>query len=356
MATLELVTIVATRRRLRTPGAFGDEIERVTVELHRLMRSRRTAVMVLDRCAGEIPELAAVWFGEGRYALVDLWADYLELRSSLGNRRRRSSDPGTHDRRDRHHLGREDAMGTGTSPVSRRHCRCVRSDDPQPRDRRTTMNTTIRTRPGFVGRHRSRQSGLPTGLLGRFFGRAMEGATADSNDLALAMLDLREARTVLDVGFGQGRTVSVLLRDDHLVIGVDASPTMVKQATARNRAACRDGRATLRHCDGITIPFPDETADAAITVNTIYFMADPAATITEIARVLRPGGTLAVACRTSDTPTAAWIDAEVYRIPSAAQVIEMLHAAGFNQVDHRPGDTSNRDIQCFAARLPAGTP
>lgn len=83
VATLELVTIVATRRRLRTPGAFGDEIERITVELHRLMRGRRTAVMVLDRCAGEIPELAAVWFGEGRYALVDLWASYLELRSSL---------------------------------------------------------------------------------------------------------------------------------------------------------------------------------------------------------------------------------------------------------------------------------
>jgi hypothetical protein len=48
-----------------------------------LMQSRRTAVMVLDRCAGEIPELAAVWFGDGRYALVDLWTDYLHLRSSL---------------------------------------------------------------------------------------------------------------------------------------------------------------------------------------------------------------------------------------------------------------------------------
>lgn len=82
VATLELVTIVATRRRLRTPSPFGDEIERVTAELHRLMRRRRTAVMVLDRCAGEIPELAAVWFGEGRYALVDLWASYLELRSN----------------------------------------------------------------------------------------------------------------------------------------------------------------------------------------------------------------------------------------------------------------------------------
>ena len=57
------------------------------------------------------------------------------------------------------------------------------------------MNTTIQTRPGLVGRIRSRQSALPTGLLGRFFGRAMEGSTADSNGRALAMLDLSEPRT-----------------------------------------------------------------------------------------------------------------------------------------------------------------
>ena len=81
VATLELTEIVATRRRLRTGDSLGEEVERLTVGLHRLMRSRRTAVMVLDRCAGEIPELAAVWFGDGRYALVDLWADYLELRA-----------------------------------------------------------------------------------------------------------------------------------------------------------------------------------------------------------------------------------------------------------------------------------
>jgi SAM-dependent methyltransferase len=125
------------------------------------------------------------------------------------------------------------------------------------------MNTIVHTQPGVVGRLRSRQSGLPTGLLGRIIGRAMVGATADSNDRALTMLDLSQPRTVLDVGFGQGRTAANLVRGGHRVIGVDASPTMVKQATARSRAACRDGRATLRHGDGIAIPFPDDSADAA---------------------------------------------------------------------------------------------
>ena len=82
VAGLELTSIVADRKRLRTPNTVGDEVEHITIGLHQVMRSRRTAIMVLDRCAAEIPDLTAVWYGEGRYALVDLWHDYLTLRSA----------------------------------------------------------------------------------------------------------------------------------------------------------------------------------------------------------------------------------------------------------------------------------
>jgi AcrR family transcriptional regulator len=82
VAGLELTVIVANRRRLRSVDNVGDEVERITVGLHSVMRRHRTSIMVLDRCADEIPGLGAVWFGEGRYALVDLWHDYLTLRST----------------------------------------------------------------------------------------------------------------------------------------------------------------------------------------------------------------------------------------------------------------------------------
>jgi AcrR family transcriptional regulator len=82
VASLELTAVLADRRRLRSHAALGDEIERLVTGLYTVMHARRTAIMVLDRCAGEIPELAAVWFGEGRYALVDLWKDYLKLRAA----------------------------------------------------------------------------------------------------------------------------------------------------------------------------------------------------------------------------------------------------------------------------------
>ncbi len=82
VAVLELTTIVGGRTRLRSADGFGGEIERVTTGLYRVMRARRTAIMVLDRCANEMPELSAVWFSDGRYALVDLWHDYLTQRSN----------------------------------------------------------------------------------------------------------------------------------------------------------------------------------------------------------------------------------------------------------------------------------
>ena len=211
------------------------------------------------------------------------------------------------------------------------------------------MTTDNSVRPGAIARLRSRQSGLPTGLLGRFFGRAMESATAPANNRALAALDLSQPRTILEVGFGQGRTIADLARRGHRVFGVDASPTMVTQATARNRAACRDGHVTLLHGDGTTIPFPDDSADAAITVHTIYFMPDPAATLADIARVVRPGGTLVVACRTSDTATPAWMDPDVYRIRSAAAITTMMRAAGFDQIEH----ATSGDDHLFVAHLAA---
>jgi len=213
------------------------------------------------------------------------------------------------------------------------------------------MTTDIAARPGAFARFRSRQSGHPTGLVGRIFGRAMVKDTAEANDRALALLDLTSLRTVLEVGFGQGRTAAVLLDAGHHVIGVDPSATMVKQASARNRTACRDGRADLRHSDGTTIPFANGAADAAFTVHTVYFMPDPARTIAEIARVLRPGGILVIACRTGDTPLPAWMDPAVYRIPTATQLTTMLADAGFERVDHRIADTSGHELHLFAAHL-----
>ena len=52
------------------------------LDLFETMARNRTSIMVLDRCAAELPEVAGEWFDGGRYTAVDLWCEYLWLRAS----------------------------------------------------------------------------------------------------------------------------------------------------------------------------------------------------------------------------------------------------------------------------------
>ncbi len=215
----------------------------------------------------------------------------------------------------------------------------------------TTSCPAMRARrPGWLGRLRSSQAGCPTGLLGRAIGRAMVKDTARHNDRCRELLDLRSPVTVLEVGYGQGRTVERLVAAGHRVLGVEVSETMRRQATARNRAACGDGRATLVTGDGRTLPFDTASADVALSAHTVYFMDDPALTLADVARVLRPGGRLVIACHVGDDPMPEWMDPTVYRIPAAAELDLMLRQAGFAEIT-RDDDGAAYPTHFFVADL-----
>ncbi len=83
---------------------------------------------------------------------------------------------------------------------------------------------------------------------------------------------------------------------------------------------------------GITLPVADGSVDAVIGVHTIYFWPDPAATLAEVARVLRPDGRLVLAFRSGEHPLPARLDPDVYRVPTTTQAIEWAQAAGFSHV------------------------
>jgi AcrR family transcriptional regulator len=66
------------------PGSlseFSDEIERIVLNLYDVLERHRIQIMVLDRCAPELPKLAGDWYEAGRYALVDMWTTYLAQRT-----------------------------------------------------------------------------------------------------------------------------------------------------------------------------------------------------------------------------------------------------------------------------------
>jgi demethylmenaquinone methyltransferase/2-methoxy-6-polyprenyl-1,4-benzoquinol methylase len=98
---------------------------------------------------------------------------------------------------------------------------------------------------------------------------------------------------VLDVATGTGMVAAELLaRADCSVVGVDQSPQML--AAARARFAGVDGsRIQLIEAQAEALPFADASFDALTFTYLLRYVDDPRATITELARVVRPGGRVA---------------------------------------------------------------
>lgn len=66
----------------------AEEITAVFSDLYRRVARNRLAMKLADRCAAEFPELAAVWFGEGRWAQHELLVTLLQARSKRRHVRR----------------------------------------------------------------------------------------------------------------------------------------------------------------------------------------------------------------------------------------------------------------------------
>lgn len=111
------------------------------------------------------------------------------------------------------------------------------------------------------------------------------------------LLHVAHGDRVLEVGFGPGVTLTALLAraSQGLVAGVDVSESMVQQARSHYAAAIAAGRLEIRHGDASSLPYEDATFDKVCGAQVLYFWPDPVATVHELRRVLRSGGTLALA-------------------------------------------------------------
>jgi demethylmenaquinone methyltransferase/2-methoxy-6-polyprenyl-1,4-benzoquinol methylase len=100
--------------------------------------------------------------------------------------------------------------------------------------------------------------------------------------------------TVLDVATGTaGVAVQLARRTGARVTGIDITEAMLRRGRA---AVQREGlrtRIALVSGQAERLPFPDGTFDALTFTYLLRYVADPAATIAELARVVRPGGTVA---------------------------------------------------------------
>lgn len=110
---------------------------------------------------------------------------------------------------------------------------------------------------------------------------------------AVTDLGLRPGDRVLDAGCGTGRALPPLraaVGASGVVLGADLTPAMLQAAVRAGRD--RQGRLLL--ADAAALPLRSGTLDAVFAAGLIAHLPHPGRNLRELARVVRPGGTLAL--------------------------------------------------------------
>ena len=115
----------------------------------------------------------------------------------------------------------------------------------------------------------------------------------------------RDTHLVLDVACGPARVSRALAEaTDAYIVGLDLNENMLRQGVSSVAAAGLHDRIGLMLGRGEQLPFPDACFDALTFTYLLRYVADPAGTLAELARVVKPGG--AIASLEFAVPTAPW--------------------------------------------------
>jgi SAM-dependent methyltransferase len=140
----------------------------------------------------------------------------------------------------------------------------------------------------------------------------------DEHRIALNMLDLSPNDRVLDVACGPGNFTRGFARatGEGLVVGLDASKTMLAVAVRKTESA----NVAYVRGDACTLPFRDGSFDAICCFAALYLIEEPMRALDEIARVLAPGGRVALLSSCNRGPVPAGATNAVVRTLSGVRI------------------------------------
>lgn len=145
----------------------------------------------------------------------------------------------------------------------------------------------------------SRQAEWPTpsgggAWDGRY--RAAGAARLWPDEPTIRWLDLedwnrRGIRTVLDAGCGDGKNIAALVREGFVLTGADLSTSALEKCERYLwDGGIREGYRLLAPTLLESLPLKDASMDAALCIDVLGHLPEPAPVIAELARVVRPGG------------------------------------------------------------------
>lgn len=141
-------------------------------------------------------------------------------------------------------------------------------------------------------------------------------------------LGVRPGDRLLDLGAGGGRHAFEAMRLGAVVTALDADPVEVKGTTAMMTALAAEDAATAANggvgtavvADALRLPFPTASFDRVIAAEVLEHIVDDRSAIAELARVLRPGGTMAVTVPRWWPELVTWAISDEYHLTAGGHV------------------------------------
>jgi SAM-dependent methyltransferase len=177
--------------------------------------------------------------------------------------------------------------------------------------------------------------------LGRVAKGVLGPGMADEKRIARLLLGLVPGDGVLDIACGTGnftRDFARTVGPTGLVVGLDVSTTMLSRAV--DDTGGMEQVAYVRG-DAQSLPFRDQSFDAVCCFAALHLFADPMKALDSIARVLTPGGRVAVftSCRGRSAPMRTWESLmerqSGMRMFEREEVVDALERRGFGHIRQR---------------------
>lgn len=204
----------------------------------------------------------------------------------------------------------------------------------------------------FLRRILADQVAEPQGLLGRLVGWMMARGNQESNEWMVSLLDLEEDDHVLEIGFGPGtaiREIAAQTSKGH-VAGIDVSEAMIDQATKLNQEAVDAGRVDLRLGEATSMPWPSDRFDKALAVNVIYLWPHLDPVLSEIRRVLKPRGLLALyLAPVEQMEKLGFSEVETFTLHIPEKVRKVCRETGFTRVEQTSAQMEEGTGVCVKA-------
>jgi SAM-dependent methyltransferase len=171
------------------------------------------------------------------------------------------------------------------------------------------------------------QFARPRGWIGRrLIAPWLDRMSRGQNALVLERLAIASGDRVLDLGFGGGGLLAMMLEEGPAeLVGVDWSEAALTRA--RRRFQGRQVRLIAGTAEAL--PLPTGAIDKAASVNSLYFWPSLSRALKELARVLRPGGLLVLGWESPDM-LRQWRGHRFgFHVRDAAEVAAAAAVAGF---------------------------